>query len=264
MTVTTLSLKTLKEQGQKFSCLTCYDACFAALSNEAGIDVLLIGDSLGMVLQGKNSTLPVTMDDMVYHTECVMRGNSKALIMADLPFMANNSVQDTLNNAGRLMQAGANIVKVEGEAWLANSITALSQRGIPVCAHLGLTPQSVNKLGGYKVQGKNLDAADRMLAAAQSLEEAGADLLLLECVPRSLAEKITQQVSIPVIGIGAGNVTDGQVLVLHDMLGITPGNKPRFVKNFMTETNNILDALKAYDNAVKSSIFPAEEHSFKN
>jgi 3-methyl-2-oxobutanoate hydroxymethyltransferase len=217
-----------------------------------------------MVLQGKNSTLPVTMDDMVYHTECVMRGNSEALIMADLPFMANNSVQDTLNNAGRLMQAGANIVKVEGEAWLANSITALSQRGIPVCAHLGLTPQSVNKLGGYKVQGKNLDAADRMLAAAQSLEEAGADLLLLECVPRSLAEKITQQVSIPVIGIGAGNVTDGQVLVLHDMLGITPGNKPRFVKNFMTETNNILDALKAYDNAVKSSIFPAEEHSFKN
>lgn len=262
MTVTTLSLKKLKEEGKKFSCLTSYDACFSALSNQAGIDVLLIGDSLGMALQGHDSTLPVTMEDMIYHTRCVKSGNSRALIMADLPFNANNSIDQTINNAGRLMQAGAHVIKIEGGAWLKDTIAALSERGIPVCAHLGLTPQSVNKLGGYRVQGKEQDAATEMLEAVKELEKTGADMILLECVPTSLAKAITEAVSIPVIGIGAGNVTDGQVLVLHDMLGLTPGKLPRFVKNFMAESSSVQNALSAYDAAVKSGSFPASEHSF--
>lgn len=262
MTVTTLSLKKLKAEGKKFSCLTSYDACFSAMSNEAGIDVLLIGDSLGMVLQGNDSTLPVTMDDMIYHTQCVKRGNSRALIMADMPFNANNSVEQTIQNAGLLMQAGAHIIKLEGDAWLKESIKELSYRGIPVCAHLGLTPQSVNKLGGYRVQGKEHDAASAMINSVKELEEAGADLILLECVPTPLAEKITKAVNVPVIGIGAGNVTDGQVLVVHDMLGLTPGRLPKFVKNFMTDADSVQAALKAYDEAVKDGTFPASEHSF--
>jgi len=262
MTVTTLSLKKLKEEGKKFSCLTSYDACFSALSNEAGIDVLLIGDSLGMVLQGHDSTLPVTMDDMLYHTRCVKSGNSRSLIMADLPFNANTSIEETVYNAGQLMQAGAHLVKIEGDVWLAEAIEEMSNRGIPVCAHLGLTPQSVNKLGGYRVQGKEEDAAKAMLDAVKTLEAAGADLLLLECVPTALAKQITESVSVPVIGIGAGNVTDGQVLVVHDMLGLTPGKPPRFVKNFMTEADSVQDALKAYDQAVKDGSFPSAEHSF--
>ena len=262
MTVTTLSLKKLKEEGKKFSCLTSYDACFAALSNEAGIDVLLIGDSLGMVLQGHDSTLPVSMEDMIYHTRCVKRGSSRSLIMADLPFNANSSVEQTVHNAGLLMQAGAHIIKIEGSAWLKETIMELSFRGIPVCAHLGLTPQSVNKLGGYRVQGKQQDAADQMVEAVIELEEAGADLILLECVPTELAQRVTEAVSVPVIGIGAGNVTDGQVLVVHDMLGLTPGKLPRFVKNFMEEANTVQEALEAYDQSVKNGSFPSTEHSF--
>ena len=259
---TTQSLRSLKQEGKKFSCITAYDATFAKVADDAGIDVLLIGDSLGMVLQGQSSTLPVSMADMVYHTQCVARGAQSALIMSDLPFMANNTIEDTLNHSGQLMKAGAHIVKLEGEAWLAESILELSRRGIPVCAHLGLTPQSVNKLGGYRVQGKQDDDAQRILQACMDLDQAGVDILLLECVPAPLAERITNSVSAPVIGIGAGNVTDGQVLVMHDMLGITSGHKPKFVKDFMTDATSIQDAFSAYDQAVKDGSFPAKEHSF--
>lgn len=262
MPVTTLSLKALKTNKQKFSCLTAYDATFAKLASDAGIDVLLVGDSLGMVLQGKESTLPVTIEDMIYHTECVRRGNENALVMADMPFNSINSLEATLDNAGKLMQAGAHLVKLEGDDWLSPFITALSQRGIPVCAHLGLTPQSVNKLGGYKVQGKEAAAANHMIATAQNLEKAGADIILLECVPTSLAEMITKEVDVPVIGIGAGNVTDGQVLVMHDMLGLNTGHLPKFVKNFMAGSVSIQDAFKRYDQAVKSGEFPSAEYSF--
>jgi len=262
MPVTTLSLKTLKQQNQKFSCLTAYDATFAKHASDAGIDVLLIGDSLGMVLQGRESTLPVTLDDMIYHTRCVSRGSERPLVMADMPFNSINSLEETLNNAGKLMQAGAHLVKLEGDSWLAPYITALSQRGIPVCAHLGLTPQSVNKLGGYKVQGKDSATANHMISTASALVESGADIILLECVPSSLAEIITKEVSVPVIGIGAGNVTDGQVLVMHDMLGLNTGHQPKFVKNFMQEADSIQDAFKRYDEAVKSAEFPSAEFSF--
>ena len=262
MSVTTLSLKKLKEQGQKFSCVTAYDATFSATASAAGIDVLLIGDSLGMVLQGQDSTLPVSMDDMIYHTQCVKQGTTSALVMADMPFNSINTLESALDNAGRLMQAGAHIVKLEGGEWLAEYVSALSDRGIPVCAHLGLTPQSVNKLGGYRVQGKEADKANNMINTAKLLEQAGADIILLECVPTSLAELITQKVKVPVIGIGAGNVTDGQVLVMHDLLGISGGHKPKFVKNFMSEANSIQDAFARYNDAVKSGSFPSEDYSF--
>ena len=263
MTITTThSLKKLKQEGKKFSCITSYDASFAALADHAGIDVLLIGDSLGMVLQGEDSTLPVSMDDMVYHTRCVRKGSGSALVMADMPFMSNNTLEDTLSNAGRLMQAGAHLIKLEGEEWLSESIVALSDRGIPVCAHLGLTPQSVNKLGGYRVQGKDTAAAEKMLATALKLQASGADLILLECVPNSLATTITNALDVPVIGIGAGNGTDGQVLVMHDLLGVSGGHKPKFVKNFMLEASTIQEAFACYDRQVKDGDFPSEQHSF--
>lgn len=259
---TTQSLTQLKQQGKKFSCITAYDATFAALADEAGIDVILVGDSLGMVLQGQSSTLPVSMQDMVYHTRCVAQTSGNTMVMADMPFLANATLEKTLENAGQLMKAGAHIIKLEGEAWLCEAIESLSQLGIPVCAHLGLTPQSVNKLGGYKVQGKDATAAQRILDACIALDKAGADIILLECVPTDLAQKITEAVSAPVIGIGAGNVTDGQVLVMHDLLGITQGHRPKFVKNFMEGAENIQAAFKAYDEAVKTAAFPAPEHSF--
>jgi len=262
MSITTLSLKKLKEQGQKFSCVTAYDATFSSVACESGIDVLLIGDSLGMVLQGQDSTLPVSMDDMIYHTQCVKQGATNPLIMADMPFNSINTLESTLNNAGLLMQAGAHIVKLEGGEWLAEYVSALSDRGIPVCAHLGLTPQSVNKLGGYRVQGKEADKANSMINAAKLLEQAGADIILLECVPTSLAELITKKVKVPVIGIGAGNVTDGQVLVMHDLLGISGGHKPKFVKNFMADASSIQDAFTRYNEAVKNGDFPSEDYSF--
>ena len=259
---TTRSLTSLKEEHKKFSCITAYDATFAKLASSAGIDVLLVGDSLGMVLQGQSSTLPVTMDEMIYHTQCVSRGSEGSLIMADMPFNSINSIESALDNASYLMQAGAHIVKLEGGEWLDEYITALSDRGIPVCAHLGLTPQSVNKLGGYRVQGKEADKANHMINTAKELVEAGADIILLECVPTTLAAAITQKVKVPVIGIGAGNVTDGQVLVMHDMLGITTGHKPKFVKNFMAEADSIKDAFIHYDQAVKSGEFPSADYSF--
>ncbi len=263
MAVTINTLREYKQKGEAFSALTSYDATFAQVVSEAGVDVILIGDSLGMVLQGHDSTLPVTMDQMVYHTSCVARGNRGALIMADMPFMSYGTVADALDNAAELMRAGAHMVKLEGTDWMKDTIEALSERGVPVCAHLGLTPQFVNKFGGYKVQGRDEKAAEAMIEHACELEAAGADLILLECVPAPLAARITQAVKAPVIGIGAGSDTDGQVLVLHDMLGVTTGRKPRFVKNFLAETDSIPEAIAAYAQAVKARTFPAEEHTFK-
>lgn len=261
-TVTINTLRELKEAGEKFSVLTCYDSTFSTRINEAGVEVMLVGDSLGMVLQGHDSTLPVTVADIAYHTQAVKRGNQHALIMADLPFMSDASLASLLENSATLMRAGAHLVKIEGDAWLAESITQLTQRGIPVCAHLGLTPQTVNQMGGYKVQGRG-EAGQALVEAAIKLEAAGASLLLLECVPSDLGEAVTKAVKCPVIGIGAGPKTDGQVLVLHDMLGITVGKTAKFVKNFMQDAASIPEALAAYHQQVKSGAFPAEEHCFK-
>lgn len=261
-TVTINTLRELKEAGEKFSVLTCYDSTFSTRINEAGVEVMLVGDSLGMVLQGHDSTLPVTVADIAYHTQAVKRGNQHALIMADLPFMSDASLASLLENSATLMRAGAHLVKIEGDSWLAEGITQLTQRGIPVCAHLGLTPQTVNQMGGYKVQGRG-EAGQALVEAAIKLEAAGASLLLLECVPSDLGEAVTKAVKCPVIGIGAGPKTDGQVLVLHDMLGITVGKTAKFVKNFMQDAASIPEALAAYHQQVKSGAFPAEEHCFK-
>ncbi len=261
--VTLTTLQGLKQKGEKIAMLTCYDAIFAKTASEAGVEMLLIGDSLGMVLQGHDSTLPVTVAEMAYHTACVKRGNRGAMIVADLPFMANATIEQTLNNSAALMQAGAHMIKLEGAAWLAESIRLLAERGIPVCAHLGLTPQAVNLFGGYKVQGRQDAQAQKLLADAKALEQAGAAMLLLECVPSELAARITQAVAIPVIGIGAGSATDGQVLVLHDMLGLSlTGRTPKFVKNFMLEHGDVASAIAGYVKAVKAVEFPAAEHGF--
>ena len=221
-----------------------------------------MGDSLGNVIQGQSSTVPVTLEQMAYHTECVARGNQGSLIIADVPFMGAATLERALETATALMQAGANMVKLEGSAWLADSIEILNRNGIPVCAHLGLTPQAVNALGGYRVQGKDDAGASELLEAAKALDAAGAAMLLLECVPRELSARITREVSVPVIGIGAAPECDAQVLVMHDMLGISPGKPARFVKDFMAETGDIRAAFKAYDQAVKDGSFPADEHCF--
>jgi 3-methyl-2-oxobutanoate hydroxymethyltransferase len=261
--ITLTTLQSLKHKGEKITMLTCYDATFAHASCEAGVEVLLVGDSLGMVLQGHDSTLPVTTAEMAYHVAAVKRGNAGALILADLPFMAYATTEQAMNNSAMLMQAGAHMVKVEGALWLADSIRLLAERGIPVCAHMGLTPQSVNILGGYKVQGRNENQARQMRADAIALEQAGAAMLLLECVPSELADEITQAVKIPVIGIGAGSATDGQVLVVHDMLGLSlTGRAPKFVKNFMAGQDSIQAALSAYVTEVKAVTFPGVEHGF--
>lgn len=261
VTLHTLSAK--KKADEKFTVLTAYDACFAHAVSEAGVDVILVGDSLGMVLQGLDSTLPVTMEDMVYHTACVAKGNQGSMIMSDLPFMSYATPEQTMANAALLMQAGAHIVKIEGDSWLAESVALLNERGVPTCVHLGLTPQAVNKLGGYKVQGRDRESAKKMIEDAVLLEQAGASMLLLECVPAILAQEITQAVDIPVIGIGAGVETDAQVLVLHDMLGLTPGRTPKFVKNFMADADTIQAALKQYVTEVTQGTFPGPEHSFE-
>lgn len=263
VSITTLGKR--KEKGQKFACLTAYDALFAELISSSGIEVLLVGDSLGMVLQGHDSTLPVTVEEMVYHMHCVRRGNRGSLIMADLPFMSYASANQSLESAAALMRAGAHIVKLEGGAWLAESTRLLAERGIPVCTHMGLTPQSINRLGGFRVQGRNPDQASTMLKEAQLLEDSGASVLLLECVPVALAKAITDTLRIPVIGIGAGPDTDGQIMVMHDMLGITPTTirTPKFVKNFLPEsTDGIRGAFEAFAEAVRSGSFPSAEHSF--
>ncbi|MDR5861166.1 3-methyl-2-oxobutanoate hydroxymethyltransferase [Halomonas eurihalina] len=261
-TVTLSTLQAHKRAGEAFSCLTAYDTTFAHAASDAGIEVLLVGDSLGMVLQGHSSTLPVTLDDMRYHTRCVARGKGASLLMVDLPFMSNATTERLLEDAGELMRAGAEMIKVEGEAWMAEGVRELTRRGVPVCAHLGLTPQTVHQLGGYKVQGRDADQATRILEDARRLVEAGASVILLECVPASLGRAVTEALDVPVIGIGAGPDTDGQILVMHDMLGVTPGRSPRFVKNFMAEADDIADAFRRYHEAVKARRFPAEEHCF--
>jgi len=262
--VTINTLQTLKQQGEKFATLTAYDASMAHFISEAGVEVILVGDSLGMVIQGHDSTLPVTTEQVAYHTAAVKKGTKGSLIIADMPFMSYRSEDITLENATTLMQAGAQMVKLEGGEWLCDTFALLAERGIPTCGHLGLTPQSVNKFGGYKVQGKDADQAQQILADALSLEEAGADLLVLECVPTLLAKEITESLEIPVIGIGAGPYTDGQVLVVYDMLGITPQRVPKFAKNFLAQCGgDISTAFRLYVKEVKSGKFPAEEHSYK-
>lgn len=262
--VTLTTLLNLKQRGEKITMLTCYDATFAATACAAGVEILLIGDSLGMVLQGHDSTLPVSLDDMVYHTASVKRGNKGALILCDLPFMSAATVEQAYQSSAALMQAGAHMVKFEGGAWLAKTVSRLAERGIPSCVHLGLTPQSVNVFGGYKVQGRGEQQAQQMLDDALALEQAGAALLLLECVPSELAARISKAVQIPVIGIGAGPDTDGQVLVLHDMLGLSlTGHTPKFVRNFMLGQSSIADAISLYTRSVKDQTFPAAEHEFQ-
>lgn len=257
-------LREMKEQGEKIACLTAYDASFARVLDAAGVEVMLVGDSLGMVIQGHTTTVPVTMEDMVYHSRAVAQGNARALLMVDMPFMACPTVELALVNATRLMQAGgAQVVKLEGSGVQLEIVTELARRSIPVCAHLGLQPQSVHKIGGYRVQGRESAAAKAMLDNAMQLERAGADLLLLECVPEALAAEITESVAIPVIGIGAGPRCDGQVLVLHDILGVTPGKAPRFSKNFMSGSGcSIGAAVSRYVAEVKAGTFPAREHVF--
>ena len=229
-------LKKIKAEGRKFSCLTCYDASMAKAMEIAEIDSILIGDSLGMTVQGRDSTLPVTIEDMAYHTAAVRHGNNHSFIMTDLPFMTYATLNDALVNAKAVMQAGAQMVKVEGGAWLSETVEVLTRNGIPVCVHLGLTPQSVHVFGGYKLQARTREAADKLIADCRAVVEAGAALLLLECVPAQLGKEITELFpEIPVIGIGAGHETDGQVLVVQDMLGLTFGRVAKFVRNFMKE-----------------------------
>lgn len=258
-----IALQQMASRGEKIAVLTAYDASFATQCAQAGVDVLLVGDSLGMVLQGGNSTLAVTLHDMQYHTRCVAKGADGAYIVTDMPFGSyQQSPEQAFRNASRLMAAGAHMVKVEGGQVMTETVRFLIERGIPVCGHLGLTPQSVHQLGGYRVQGKDEAQAQQLLADAKALADAGAGMLVLEMVPAALAKAITDSIAIPTIGIGAGVDCSGQVLVLHDMLGIYPGKSPRFVRNFMQGTSNIPEALAAYVRAVKDKSFPAAEHSF--
>jgi len=260
--VTLPSLMAQRASGDRIAMLTCYDASFAALMDRCGVEMLLIGDSLGMVCQGHSSTLPVTVTDIAYHTASVARGNQTALVVADMPFGSYATPQAAFDNAVLLMQAGAQMVKLEGGLWLADTIRFLTERAIPVCAHLGLTPQSVHQLGGYKVQGKTAEAADRLKSDALALQAAGAALLVLEAIPAALGKEVTALLAIPTIGIGAGPDCSGQVLVMHDMLGTFPGRKARFVKNFMDGQTSIDGAVRAYIAAVKDQSFPAPEHCF--
>ncbi len=258
---TVVTLQKRKQVGKKFTALTAYDYCSAYAANEAGIDVILVGDSLGMVIQGHDSSLPVSVDDMAYHMHCVKRGNSTALLMADLPFMSYYSENKSLENAAILMQQGAQIVKLEGGAWLAESTRLLAERGIPVCAHMGLTPQSVNHLGGYRVQGRDPKQAQGIIDEAKLLEDAGASMILLECVPVELGKRVTESLDIPVIGIGAGPHTDGQILVWHDLLGLYPGKPAKFVHNYLAgNPNGIQGAIQQYVKEVMGGEFPAETH----
>jgi 3-methyl-2-oxobutanoate hydroxymethyltransferase len=262
--VTVLTLKDMKRAGEKAACLTAYDYSFASVLDRAGVDLIMVGDSLGMVVQGHESTLPVSVGEMVYHSACVARGLKRALLVVDMPFMSYQaSPGQALTTAGRLMRrGGAHVVKLEGGEPMAETVRFLVERGVPVCAHLGLTPQSVHQLGGYRVQGRGEDAAGRLRRDAKILEQAGASLLVLEAVPAELAAEITREVSIPTIGIGAGIDCDGQVLVLHDMLGVYPRPTPKFARNFMQGAGSIEEAVKAYVTAVKSRAFPGPEHTF--
>lgn len=260
--ITTTSLLKMKQDGQKITAITAYDATFAKLFDDEGAQVLLIGDSLGMVLQGGDDTLAVNMDEMVYHTRCVVRGASKALVITDMPFMSYATPEQTYQNAARLMAAGARMVKMEGGDWLCDSIRHLTRNGVPVCGHLGLTPQSVHVFGGFKVQGRDEFHAQEIYRQALELQAAGIQLLVLECVPVALAERITKALRIPVIGIGAGPATDGQILVMHDAFGITSGYVPKFTKNFLAETGDIRAAIRLYVQQVGEGTFPGPEHCF--
>lgn len=263
MKINVNTLYKMAAEGQKIAMLTCYDTSFATLLDEAGVEILLVGDSLGMVIQGEDSTLPVTMEQMEYHTRCVARGTKNALVLADMPFGSyQESPQQAFANAARLMQAGAHMVKVEGGAFMAETTRFLVERGIPVCSHIGLTPQFVNSFGGYRVQGKSESDAERILRDASALADAGAGLVLMECVPAALARRVSESIAVPTIGIGAGADVSGQVLVLHDILGVYPGRKARFVKNFMAGADSIQAAVAGYVTAVKERTFPAEEHCF--
>ena len=261
--ITVSTLNKMKAENNKITALTAYDASFAKLFHDNGVNVILVGDSLGMVLQGGDDTLGVTNQDIAYHTRCVRAGSRELFVIADMPFMTYSSVNDTCKNAAELMRAGANMVKLEGGEWLYDSIKALTQQGIPVCGHLGLTPQSVHVFGGFKIQGREEDKAQKMIDDAKALEAAGAQLLVLECIPSALAKRITDALSIPTIGIGAGNVTDGQILVMHDLVGISAGYIPKFSKNFLLETGNMPAAVQKYCTDVKSGAFPGAEHEFK-
>lgn len=250
-----------KQEGRKFATSTAYDASFAQLFESQEMPVLLVGDSLGMVLQGHNDTLPVTVDDIAYHTRCVRAGSPNCLLMADMPFMSYTTPEQACENAAKLMRAGANMVKIEGGDWLVDTVKMLTERSVPVCAHLGLTPQAVNIFGGYKIQGRDQEKADRMVKDALALQEAGAQIVLLECVPAELAERITQVLDVPVIGIGAGNVTDGQILVMHDMFGISANYMPKFSKNFLAETGDMRKAVTKYIEDVANGVFPDDAHT---
>ena len=253
----------LRDEGMPIAALTCYDSSFTALLESAGVDILLVGDSLGMVIQGGDSTLGVSMEDMIYHTRCVSRSSSRAFIMADMPFGSyQENREKAFANAARLMAAGAHMVKIEGGHAMADTTAFIAARGIPVCAHIGLTPQSVHSLGGYRVQGRNEDDAERLLGEAAALQDAGAAMLLLEAIPGRLAERITASAAIPTIGIGAGKDCSGQVLVLYDMLGIYPGKTARFVKDYMAGAASISGAVQAYVAEVKARRFPGPEHTF--
>lgn len=260
--VTIQTLKKLKSQAQKFVTVSLYDAPMAALAERCGIEIVLVGDSLGMTVLGYDSTIPVTMEQMIYHVEAVRRGNNKSLIISDLPFMTYATPEQAMTNATRVMQAGAHMVKIEGGQWLAQTVTMLSERGIPVCAHIGLTPQFVNKFGGFRVQGRTQESAEILKEDALILQKAGADIVLLECVPANLAKEITESLSVPTIGIGAGRDTDAQVLVINDILGLTE-HPPKFSKNFLKETGDIKGALQRYTQQVKEGIFPGDEHIFE-
>ena len=263
MRITLNTLHKMMQDGEKIAVLTSYDASFAGLLENAGVEVLLVGDSLGMVLQGHESTLPVTLAEMAYHTRCVARGSKRAFIVADMPFGTFQvSPQQTFENAAQLMAAGAHMVKLEGGEAVVESVDFLTKRGIPVCGHLGLTPQSVHQLGGYRVQGKGDRQSKRLIHEAKMLEQAGAGMLVLEAVPAALAKQVTAKLAIPTIGIGAGVNCSGQVLVLHDMLDVSPGKKPKFVKNFLQGRNSVQDAVEAYVKEVKAKSFPGPEHSF--
>ncbi|HET8700529.1 MAG TPA: 3-methyl-2-oxobutanoate hydroxymethyltransferase [Nitrococcus sp.] len=261
--LTVSRLRRMKADGEVIACLTAYDYSLACVLDEAGVDVILVGDTLGMVIQGQETTLPVTVDDIVYHTRCVATARRRSLIMADMPFMSYLDEATALRNAGRLMQeGGARMVKLEGTADQVSIVAALAKAGVPVCAHLGLQPQHIHKLGGYKVKGRDQTGANAMIADAHAMEAAGADLLLVECIPAVLGERLAHELRIPVIGIGAGPGCDGQILVLQDLLGITPGRAPRFAKDFMAGAGNIQAAVQAYVTAVKARRFPAAEHCF--
>lgn len=259
--VTVPDLRQFKQRGEKIAMLTAYDASFAALLDAQGVDAVLVGDSLGMVVQGRDSTLPVSVDDVVYHSAAVARGLRRALLIADMPFLSYADAARACAAAQRLVAEGdARMVKLEGAGYVVDIIRHLVERDIPVCAHLGLTPQSVHRLGGYRVQGRDAPAAERLVADAHAVAEAGAELLVLECVPARLAERVSQELDIATIGIGAGPHCDGQVLVLHDMLGVTPGRRPKFSKDFLADHDSVAAAVGGYVAAVKACRFPAAEH----